>query len=693
MTSRLFFTAALVWLPLVIAVPASAQGTPVEVPLPLDADPKIESLLAPLSGVPIILRTGEVLSVEIAAGAAPNPDIVDATLTPSFGQVRPRIALGVPLRTQTAVPSRIWPGRQVDRLDYTLPVDLLPDLYDLEVSVAGFGLLSGLSGTDMQRRAVSIVGEYPQRPRVVVLSDAHAGDVRAVVGVAEDAIARGEFMQVLEFLERSVGNPMNSERWAALARAIREVNLVRPDFVLVTGDLTFLLHPSLLPYEYEDAWRLLDRLEVPAFVASGNHDLYAIDDYLGDTPPLVDGKHLWHHYFGPLYYAVDIGPGLHLAALDTFEWPALDPFPIEDEFDTRAAGQVLVEQRAWLDADLAAYRARTPQGLLVTFAHHDPSWMQRRHAWTGEGRLELREIMASHRVGVHFSGHTHEDRVARYFDGDIVETNGRPHVEGHVVRELHLLKQDGNLDTARSQAELGAILHEPGHGPLFVSTTTVSSELIGDIWGLGGYWGWRLANLVARDDAGGLDPVDFGYPATDPFLAERAERPEHWTAAHAEFGLFSYPSYELGHEVLNGNDGRAETATLRVHSGLLTELTVEPLLTVAANAGQPLEAIGGTISSIRYGDGIADVRVKSTVPAMGEALITVRHASGLPTATPGATPMPSAAPAGDDERRDQGRFGGALEWLSSFLLILAAAARRSRANPGARTGLRCAAVR
>ncbi len=686
MTSRLFCTALLAWLPLALTAAASAQSAPIEVPLPVAADPKIESLLAPLSGVPTIQRAGEVLSVEIDAGAAPSLDVVEATLTPSFGQVRPRIALGAPLRSQAGTPSRIWPGREVDRIDYTLPADLLPDLYDLEVSVAGFGLLSGLSGTDMQRRAVSIVGEYPRQPQMIVLSDAHAGDVRAVVGVAEDAIARGEFMQALEFLERSVGNPMNSERWAALAQAIREVNLVRPDFVLVTGDLTFLLHPQLLPYEYEDAWRLLDRLEVPAFVASGNHDLYAIDDYLGDTPPLVDGKSLWRHYFGPLYYSVDIGPGLHLAALDTFEWPTLDPFPIEDEFDTRAAGQVLAEQRAWLDADLAAYRARAPQGLLVTFAHHDPSWMQRRHAWTGEGRLELRGIMAAHRVGVHFSGHTHEDRVARYYNGDIVETNGRPHVEGHVVRELHLLRQDGSLDTGLTQAELGAILHDPSHGPLFVSTTTVSSELIGDIWGLGGYWGWRLANLIPRDSSGGLDPVDFGYPATDDFLAMRAERPENWTAAHAGFGLFSYPSFALGQEVLEGNDGRAEVAALRVHSALLTELAVEPPLTIAADPGQPLEVLGGTISSVRYGDGMADVRVKALVPAMGEAVITLRHASGLPAAAPGATAMPGTSPSGDDEDRDQGRYGGSLGWISSLLLMLAVIAGWRRASGAGHAG-------
>lgn len=647
--------------------PAAAQ---VELPLPVALDPKVESLLAPLSGMPSFRRAGETLSVEIEHDAAPALDLVEATLTPSFGEVRPQIALGLPATTQAGVASQLWPGRVIDRLEYRLPADLLPDLYDLEVSVAGFGLLSGSSGTDMQRRALSIVREYPQQPRVVVLSDAHAGDVRAVVGVAEDAITRSEYEEVLEYIERSVGNPMNSERWAALARAIREVNLVRPDFVIVTGDLTFLLHSSAVPYEYEDAWRLLDRLEVPAFVSSGNHDLYALDDYLGADQTVADGKTLWHNYFGPLYYSADIGPGLHLTALDTFEWPKLDPFPVEEEFDTRAAGQILPEQLAWLTADLRAYRARAPQGMLVTFAHHDPSWMQRRHAWTGEGRLETRDLFAETRVGVHFSGHTHEDRVARYYNGDVVETNGRPHVEGHVVRELHLLKRDGSLDAQHSQEQLGAVLRNPEHGPLFVSTTTVSSELVGDIWGLGGYWGWRLARLVPRDATGGFDPIDFGYPATDDFLEQRAERPENWTAAHVQYGLFSYPSFELEQQTLDGNDGLSPTASTRITSRLLAELEVHPRLTVAADAGQPLAVAGGELAEVRYGDGKADVLVRARVPASGQLDVAVGPGSaptGLPTGTPTATPLPPPA--------DAGRFGGAVPPAALLLLVLAAILR------------------
>lgn len=595
---------------------SAVHAAAVEVPLPVALDPKIESILAPLSGIPVLQTAREPLLVEVDPAAAGDRAQARAWLTPSFGALRPRLALGAPRAVQVGVPSRLWPGRTVDRFEYTLPADLLPDLYDLEVALPGASPLGRLRDTDLQRRAVSILREYPKAPRVVVLADPSVGDPRPLQDAATDAVSRGEVAQLLQVVQRSIGNPMNSERWAALNRAIQEINLVRPDFVLVTGDLTFLAYPQALPYEYEDIWNLLDRLQVPVFVSPGNHDLYVMDDYAGGTTALWDGTALWRQYFGPLHYSVGIGPNLHLASLNTFEWPSLTPFPPEEEFDTRAAGHLLPEQLAWLENDLRAYRERSPDGLLLTMAHHDPSWMQRRHAWTGEGRLELRELCARYQVGAHFSGHTHEDRVARYYKGDVVETNGRPHVDGHVVRQLHLLKTDGSLDAAPTQEALGKILREPEHGPLFVSTTTTSSQLVGDIWGLGGYWGWRLAHLIPRDNRGGFDPIDFGYPATDEFLAARAERPENWTAEHAQYGLFSYPSFELDQQHVSDSQ-------LRIDSRLLADVGVTARLRIAAAEGAPLSAQGGEILQVRYGEGLAEAWVAAMVPAQGGLDVSV----------------------------------------------------------------------
>ncbi len=625
----------------------------VDLPLPAGLDPKIETILAPLNGVPTIQRADELLAVELAAGAAQDPLNIRAWLIPSFGQIRPRIDIGGPVVVQAGIPSTLWPKRQVDSLRFVLPADLLPDLYDLHVNIPGDSPGAALSGEDHQRRALSIVADYPASPRVVVIADPSVGDPRPLQDAALDAIQRQEYEQALAFAQRSVGNPMTAERWAAFAQVVREINLVQPDFVIITGDLTFAVHPQGVPYEYDDAWKLLDKLEVPAFLSPGNHDLYALDDYSGQDLSEVDGKELWQLFFGPLRFGVDIGPKLHLVSINTFDWPTLEPFPAWDDFDTLAGGQILPEQMAWLEQELLGYRARNPDGTLITFAHHDPSWIQNRHPWKGEGRLESRDLFAAAGVAAHFSGHTHEDRVARYYEGDIVETNGRPHRD-HTVRELHLILRDNTfVQDGLSQDQLGTILREPTHGPLFVSTTTASSQLAGDVWGLGGYWGWRLMNW--NNIAGqGFDPIDLGYPATEEFLARRAERPENWTAAHAQFGLFSYPSFELTAE--------PGESSITLQSGLLADLQVSPLLQIAAEPGQALAADGGEIMHVRYGDGLAQARVRASLPAGGSLSLRLRHANS-PTATRNGT--------------DPGR-GGALSWLWLCLLLQIHPALRRR---------------
>ena len=627
--------------------PAIAQ----EAPLPVDADPRIEIILAPLSSMPTLQRADEMLLVETELAASSNRANVEAWLIPSFGSVRPRIALGKPAAHAAHLDSRLWPGRKVDRLAYRLPDALLPDLYDLELGIAQTSPVGRTMGNDVQRRAVSILKDYPREPRVVVIADPSVGDPRPAQDAATDTVQRNEANQAAVLAQRSAGDPSNSERWAAFARTIREVNLARPDFVLVPGDLTFLTHPAATPYEYEDAWQLLNKLEVPAFLTPGNHDLYAIDEMGGTTPDenpaSIDGRELWLKYFGPLYYAADVGPNLHIVSLNTFEWPRNDAFPIEDEFDTRAAGNIQAVQFSWLENDLRSFRARSAKGLIVTFAHHDPSWMQRRHAWTGERRLELRDLLAELKASVHFSGHTHEDRVARYYKGDVVETNGRPHVSGHVVKTLHLLKRDGSLDTTPTQTELGAILRDPTQGPLFVSTTSASSQLIGDIWGLGGYWGWRLAKLIPQAETSALDPIDMGYPITDAYLASRAERPEHWTAAHAQYGLFSYPSYELDQSIVTGNETDSPFTELQVTSRLLAALDIGTKLSLPAADGQAIEITGGEIQRIRYGGGVADVWVQSQVPASASKNVRIRHAKAVTgTPTGGTTGTPTGSTTG-----------------------------------------------
>lgn len=599
------------------AVPVSSSNVDVfDAPLPPDVDPKVETVVRPLSAAPSIVTVEETLIIELSDQVGEVSD-VSASLVPSFGHVRTPIDLGGPVQIDSEVASGLWPDRTVTAATFELPDDAaLAGLYDVHVSwISAEG-----SGQDAQRRAVDVVEQHPEDPRVVVIADPSVGDPRPIQEGAEDAAA-GDPDSLVDKTSRTAGVTDGNGRWGALEQVIEEINLVRPDFVLVAGDLTFGVHPRAAPYEYADAWRLFDRLEVPSFFSPGNHDLYAFDDYLDDEDDVhaMDGLEMWQAYFGPAYYSTDIGPDLHLVSLNTFDWEQRMPFPPPD-FPTRSGGQIRQQQFDWLHRDLATYRADNPRGAIVTLAHHDPSWIRARHPWPGANRLELRDLLAAYDVGVHFAGHTHEDRVARYHHGNIVQTSGRPH-RGDPVAVLSYLRRDDTIDHSWSQDRLGRILRQPAHGPLFVTTTTAASGLKGEDWGLGGYWGWRLADLT-ESPQGGYDPNRFGYPATREFLDEHAERPENWNADHAEFGLFSYPSYHLSSRTLEGNDGDSNRAVVEIVSELATDLRTTLRVVVAGNA-ETVHVEGGQMLRTRSDGDVTDVWVTTTVPDNGRQTITV----------------------------------------------------------------------
>lgn len=584
----------------VAVLPAGAQapGSPVR---------PIDEVVAPLAHAPAIVEVGDALVVEVDPLVFNgDPSAASLVLAPSFPVDGTDAAADAvrPTRVESGT-SDLWPGRDVIKL--TFPTTVGEGLFDIELTWDSADPTGVTDGRDTERRAVQVVDAFPAAPRVAVLADPSIGDPRPIQegitemlppGMPYPPDTDGDPFALPPKVLGTTGNPVEGEeRWAALVNAIEEINLVKPDLVLIAGDVTFAAHPSAYPYEYAEAYRVLDRLEVPSFAAPGNHDLYALDyDRYGTTddpagrPPTADGTEEWQRWFGPLYYSVDLGENFHLVSLNTFDHPDKRPFPPEDDFDTLSNGHMADEQLEWLTADLTAYRGANPDGALVTLAHHDPSWLSGNHPWGDyTNRNVVRELMADFDVWAHFSGHTHEDRVARYHRGSIAETNGRQHRAHHYeIGKLHYLDinaadvdcvfsdhaacTDNPLATLLTQDELADIIDDPSNGPLFVSTTTTASGLIGDVWGLGGYWGWRLAELAPQEH-GGYAAADMGYAAdADPadvraFLDELAERPERWNEDHARLGVHSVPTGFL-------TETENPDGSVTVSNGLLDDMPV-----------------------------------------------------------------------------------------------------------------------
>ncbi|MFL5959981.1 MAG: metallophosphoesterase [Gaiellaceae bacterium] len=200
------------------------------------------------------------------------------------------------------------------------------------------------------------------------------------------------------FLLAQLSDPHIGAEWAGgdpvagLAAAVEAVAALRPDAVLVSGDLA----DHAADREYELVRELLAPLRMPLHVLPGNHD----------------DRRLLHRHFGvpggsgePVRYSVELGP-LRLVVLDTTR-PGEDPGAL----DTARLG--------WLDAELE----KGPH-LPTLLAMHHPPLATGVPAWDDFGlpaadRLALRDVVERHpQVRLLVAAHVH-----RVITGELA---GRP---------------------------------------------------------------------------------------------------------------------------------------------------------------------------------------------------------------------------------------------------------------------------
>jgi hypothetical protein len=137
------------------------------------------------------------------------------------------------------------------------------------------------------------------------------------------------------------------------------VDSVRPDFVLVAGDLVkdaLRVSEAEARSYYELAGREFRSFAAPVRLVPGNHENFGIETALSHVDPAnpLFGRAMYHHYFGPDYYSFTRG-GVHFVGLNSV-----------DIDGTSYYGHVDSLQLAWLERDLAHVPAHVP---VVTFNH------------------------------------------------------------------------------------------------------------------------------------------------------------------------------------------------------------------------------------------------------------------------------------------------------------------------------------
>lgn len=185
-----------------------------------------------------------------------------------------------------------------------------------------------------------------------------------------------------------------------LKRAVEALNALKPDFVVICGDL---VHATASAEALKDFREIMSGLEAPYYCAAGNHDI--------GSPPTEETLARYRKMIGKDYFAVD-RDGLRVVVINTQLWKT----PVEGETEAHDA---------WLRETLAD--ART-QGLPVIVAGHHPLFLKEAEEdeeyfnIPTETRLEFLRLFKESGVCAVLTGHAHR-RILHEHEGMLLVTS------------------------------------------------------------------------------------------------------------------------------------------------------------------------------------------------------------------------------------------------------------------------------
>jgi len=436
--------------------------------VPINRD-RIRQVIYPTLGHPAIIKGGEPLTLEFDPRDQDwnkaLPQITGFQVSVVTTNSAYPLTRVLPVEDFTVGFSRRWPEYSPDLqprarvylVTVSVPATLPMHLYDLTVTAT---LKDGSILTDSQPHALQVVNEYKTNFTFAHLTDIHVwGPEAAYIGsnTHERNWRRQEYSE--------------TDGYGATYyhKAIQQMNRAKPDFLVYTGDydfgLTWLYQQNYAEFseyanspwsdKYYETWFELDwfftetlKLDVPVFMAPGNHDGWARYDQLNVSLE-EDYLDSWRNLFGPRYFSFDYGPDCHFTAINSMDWtPAerslhwalpmalLGPHQWQGQVtaggDTFEAGWTQKREDAideddftgqllWVKQDLEAHADAKMKTMLI---HHDP-W---KHGGSGSmfehmavipgrvpfggrgaGRLSLIKLARENNVALVLSGHDHTD--------------------------------------------------------------------------------------------------------------------------------------------------------------------------------------------------------------------------------------------------------------------------------------------
>ncbi|MDI6855223.1 MAG: metallophosphoesterase [Candidatus Thermoplasmatota archaeon] len=248
----------------------------------------------------------------------------------------------------TAVSS---PATNIWELNITVPTELRTDLYNLTVTVDGI--------SDSEPHAISVVNALKDKFTIIQLTDTH------------------------------IGSLSGGSTYKDLANVLRELNLIKPELVIVTGDCcdkepTWWSDQEFPANEQDQKFReVMLSLKVPVYIVNGNHDY----DYSGDSS--IEDFRKWINPYSDICFTYG-----------NYRFIGLDSGRYVNLINSNGQG-LRNDQIAWLEYVLNRYNDSTQK---FVFMHHPPHCIEQNSAL-------YKELMIKYNVSLSIHGHTHSDTV------------------------------------------------------------------------------------------------------------------------------------------------------------------------------------------------------------------------------------------------------------------------------------------
>ena len=210
-------------------------------------------------------------------------------------------------------------------------------------------------------------------------------------------LSQPQSFDLVQMCDPQIGFVDYAAELARLRQAIRQINELQPDLVLICGDL--VERPSRDSFADFNAAKAA--FKVPCYCVAGNHDV-------GDAPT-AESLRFYRQSIGKDYYCIE-HKGCAIIVVNTQLWKSSVP-------------EESARHDAWFKATLAAEAAK---GRRLFVAGHIPLFSRTPEEPDGHDnlprrkRLELLSLFERYGVQLMLAGHTHRTLVLQYQSTQIV---------------------------------------------------------------------------------------------------------------------------------------------------------------------------------------------------------------------------------------------------------------------------------